>query len=74
MIQQKVRNNLELIGTGKQYVQNTTPVAQAVRTTFNIIIPHETAMLLYDKGNNYLDKISGYRMEKDLSTPHQIDG
>ena len=37
-------------------------LAQVVGT-FNTMTPLETAVFLYDKGNNYLDKMSGYRME-----------
>jgi hypothetical protein len=58
LIEEKVGNILELIGTGKNFL-NRTPLAQALRSTINI----------WD-----LVKLKNFHMAKDnIRTPNRLD-
>jgi hypothetical protein len=65
LIEEKVGSSLELIGTGKNFL-NRTLIPQAVRT-INKWEPHETEKLPYGKGRCNPSKPAAYRMEKTFS-------
>jgi hypothetical protein len=62
MIDNKVGNSLELIGTRKNFL-NRTPLAQALRTTIN---NWDVLKLLYGKGHHHLEKVADNIIGKSL--------
>ena len=62
LIEEKVGNSCELIGTRKDFL-NRTPLAQALRTTIN---NWDVLKLLYGKGHHHLEKVADNIIGKSL--------